>query len=110
MNKMCIHNHIYTVTRECFVTFSTVSTVSSRTLGSKQLYVRRLCCFLVGVWRQTVAEHAKCASIASTTSVHPALAPNPGLVQTPPGHAKRDLQCTQSSVRLQQCLRGSVDE
>lgn len=63
-----------------------------------------------GQWRQTLAEYAECASTFSTTSLQPALTPNPGLVQMPVGHAKRDLQCTQSSLRLQRCMRGSVDE
>lgn len=64
----------------------------------------------VGLRRQTVAEQAECASTASTTSLHPAVAPQFRLVQTPSGHAKRDLQCTQSPVRLEQCMRGSVHE
>lgn len=42
--------------------------------------------------------------------ITPCFYPNPGLVQTPSGHAKRDLQSTQSSVMLQQCMRWSVDE
>lgn len=42
--------------------------------------------------------------------ITPYFYPNPGLVQTPSGHAKRDLQSTQSSVMLQQCMRWWVDE
>lgn len=58
---------------------------------------------ITGVWGQTPAEQAKCATTASTTSLHPAFTPPIQALckSTPQGHAKWDLQCTQ---------RGSVDE
>lgn len=68
------------------------------------------CRFLLWVWRQTLAEQAKRASTASNTSVHPALAPDPGLVQTPPGACREGFAVYTVIVRLQHCLRGSEDE
>lgn len=44
-------------------------------------------CF-VGLWGQTLADHAKCASTTSTTSLHPALTPQCRPAQPPPGACK----------------------
>lgn len=114
------HKHLYAILGVYFVAFSNVShPIGAESRFSKlrdNLDHKCMAVFCPECLRRGVEADSCWTGKTCLNRLHYLITPcsfsqyRPCATPPPPGHAKWDLQCTQSSLRLQQCMTRSVDE